>query len=51
MVNGPSHIYIERSGKIERVDSVFLNDEHVLPDHRPDHHPDRTAHRRDEPEG
>ena len=30
MVNGPSHIYIERAGKILRVDSVFLNDEHVL---------------------
>ena len=30
MVNGPSHIYIERHGKIERVDTVFLNDEHVL---------------------
>ncbi len=30
MVNGASHIYIERRGKIERIDSVFLNDEHVL---------------------
>ncbi|HEY3335474.1 MAG TPA: ATPase, T2SS/T4P/T4SS family [Candidatus Limnocylindrales bacterium] len=30
MVNGPQHIYIERGGKIQRVDSVFLNDEHVL---------------------
>ena len=30
MVNGASHIYIERGGKIERIDSVFLNDEHVL---------------------
>jgi pilus assembly protein CpaF len=30
MVNGPSHIYIERGGKIQRVDTVFLNDEHVL---------------------
>ena len=30
MVNGPSHVYIERAGKILRVDSVFLNDEHVL---------------------
>jgi pilus assembly protein CpaF len=30
MVNGPTHIYIERAGKIERIDSVFLNDEHVL---------------------
>jgi pilus assembly protein CpaF len=30
MVNGPSHVYIERAGKIERIDSVFLNDEHVL---------------------
>jgi pilus assembly protein CpaF len=30
MVNGPRHIYIERGGKIQRVDSVFLNDEHVL---------------------
>ena len=30
MVNGPSHVYIERAGKIERIDSVFLCDEHVL---------------------
>ena len=30
MVNGPDHIYIERSGKISRVDSFFLNEEHVL---------------------
>ena len=30
MVNGPSHLYIERAGKIERVNSYFLNDEHVL---------------------
>ncbi len=29
MVNGPKHIYIERKGKIERVDVVFMNDEHV----------------------
>ena len=30
MVNGPDHIYIERAGKIQRVDTTFLNDEHVL---------------------
>jgi len=30
MVNGPSHVYIERNGKIQRIDNVFLNDEHVL---------------------
>ena len=30
MVNGPDHIYIERKGKIIRVDSFFLNEEHVL---------------------
>jgi pilus assembly protein CpaF len=29
MVDGPTHLYIERAGKIERVDSYFLNDEHV----------------------
>jgi pilus assembly protein CpaF len=29
MVNGPEHIYVERRGKIERVDVQFLNDEHV----------------------
>jgi pilus assembly protein CpaF len=30
MVNGPSHVYIERGGKIERVESSFLNNEHVM---------------------
>jgi pilus assembly protein CpaF len=30
MVNGPNQIYIERRGKIERVDRTFLNEEHVL---------------------
>ena len=30
MVNGPNQIYIERAGKIQRVESTFLNDEHVL---------------------
>ncbi len=30
MVNGPEHVYIERRGKIERVDVSFINDDHVL---------------------
>jgi pilus assembly protein CpaF len=30
MVNGPRQVYIERAGKILRVESYFLNDEHVL---------------------
>jgi len=30
MVNGPDHIYIERGGKVQRVDVAFLNDDHVL---------------------
>jgi pilus assembly protein CpaF len=30
MVNGPNQIYIERAGKIMRVDTHFLNNEHVL---------------------
>jgi pilus assembly protein CpaF len=29
MVNGPKSVYIERAGKLSRVDAVFLNDEHV----------------------
>jgi pilus assembly protein CpaF len=29
MVNGPRNIYIERQGKIQRVDVTFQNDEHV----------------------
>jgi pilus assembly protein CpaF len=30
MVNGPRRVYIERAGKIERVDVTFRDDEHVL---------------------
>jgi pilus assembly protein CpaF len=30
MVNGPRNIYIERNGKIHKVESAFLNDEHVM---------------------
>jgi pilus assembly protein CpaF len=30
MVNGPNQIYIERKGKISRVDTSFMSDEHVL---------------------
>src|SRR5262245_20755842 len=30
MANGPDHIYIERKGKISRVDPYFLNNDHVL---------------------
>ena len=29
MVNGPNQIYIERAGKLERVEASFLNDQHV----------------------
>ena len=29
MVNGPKQVYIERGGKIQRVDVEFLNDDHV----------------------
>jgi len=29
MVNGPNHVYIERAGKIHRVEVAFQNDEHV----------------------
>ncbi len=30
MVNGPKRVYIERAGKIEKVDVTFRDDEHVL---------------------
>jgi pilus assembly protein CpaF len=30
MVNGPDHVYIERKGKIQEVESTFLDDEHVM---------------------
>ena len=30
MVNVPRNIYIERDGKIQRVETAFLNDEHVM---------------------
>jgi pilus assembly protein CpaF len=29
MVNGPNHVYIERGGKLHRVDVTFQGDEHV----------------------
>jgi pilus assembly protein CpaF len=47
MVNGPNHLYIERGGKISRVDHYFLNDEHVL--RIIDRIITRPAHRRVEP--
>ncbi|MCI0399031.1 MAG: CpaF family protein [Chloroflexi bacterium] len=30
MVNGPKHIYIEREGKLQRVNASFESDEHLL---------------------
>jgi pilus assembly protein CpaF len=30
MVNGPKQIYVERKGKLQRVTTTFLNDEHAL---------------------
>src|SRR5690348_14521429 len=30
MVNGPGHVYVERSGKIERSDTRFVDDSHVM---------------------
>ncbi|MBV9787835.1 MAG: CpaF family protein [Chloroflexi bacterium] len=30
MVNGPHQIYVERKGKLERVSTTFLNDEHAM---------------------
>lgn len=30
MVNGPKHVYIERNGKIQRVNTVFEDDEHLM---------------------
>ncbi len=30
MANGPEHLYIERKGKIIRVESHFLDDEHLM---------------------
>jgi len=30
MVNGPNSVYVERAGRIERVDVKFENDDHVL---------------------
>jgi pilus assembly protein CpaF len=30
MVNGPKSVYIERSGKIEKTDVLFQDDEHVM---------------------
>jgi pilus assembly protein CpaF len=30
MVNGPNHIYVEKSGKISKADIIFVNDDHVM---------------------
>ncbi|HEY2542522.1 MAG TPA: CpaF family protein, partial [Gaiellaceae bacterium] len=30
MVNGPEHIYVERSGKIERTNARFVDDAHLM---------------------
>lgn len=30
MVNGPKQIYVERKGKLQKVSTTFLNDEHAL---------------------
>ncbi len=30
MVNGPEHVYVERSGKIERTDARFVDDAHLM---------------------
>ena len=30
MFNGPKQIYVERKGKLEKVSTVFLNDEHAM---------------------
>jgi pilus assembly protein CpaF len=30
MVNGPKNVYIERGGKVHRVDAQFENDEHLM---------------------
>lgn len=30
MVNGPKQIYVERKGKLQKVPTTFLNDEHAL---------------------
>ncbi len=51
MVNGPTHIYIER-GRQDPARRQRLPERRARPaDHRPDHHPDGPADRRLEPEG
>jgi pilus assembly protein CpaF len=30
MVNGPKHVYVEKSGKVFKTDVIFLNDDHVM---------------------
>ena len=30
MVNGPDHVYVERSGKLERTNVVFVDDAHLV---------------------
>lgn len=30
LINGPENVYIERGGKLEKVDHKFINDEHII---------------------
>ena len=51
LVNGPKSVYVERKGRLERVDVAFQRRPAPGPDHPADRRPGRAAGRRDQPDG
>ena len=49
MVNGPNQVYIERAGKIEKMQRHLPQRRARAQHHRPHHHAAGPAHRRDQP--
>ena len=46
MVNGPHSVYVERSGKLEKTDARFVDEDAPQAHHRQDRERGRPSHRR-----